>query len=52
MQGDKHLPVDQQFTFATNTIFGNSMEPAGIQLILSGLIGGSVLLQQHNNIVV
>lgn len=46
MQGDKHLPVDQQFTFATNTIFGNSMEPAGIQLILSGLIGGSVLLQK------
>ncbi|ULQ51419.1 glycosyl hydrolase [Flavihumibacter fluvii] len=39
MQGDKNLPVNQRFTFATNTIFGNSMEPPGIQLIPSGLMG-------------
>lgn len=39
MQGDKNLPADQRFTFATNTIFGNSMEGPGIQLIPSGLLG-------------
>ena len=39
MQGDKHLPVDQRFTFATNTIFGNSMESPELQLIPSGLLG-------------